>query len=57
VPNNQQTKQTKQEKKKKNKKTTVGQKLGRRGIEEAGHKRGKRSEEKGVKHHTKAREH
>jgi hypothetical protein len=34
----------------------AGQRLGRRGIEEAGHKRGKMAEEKGVKHHTKARE-
>jgi hypothetical protein len=54
VPNNQQTKQTKHEKKKK---TMAGQRLGRRRTEEAGHKRGKRVEEKGVKHRTKAREH
>jgi hypothetical protein len=45
------TNQTKQNKKKK----TAGQRLGRRGTEEAGHKRGKRAEEKGVKHRTKAR--
>jgi hypothetical protein len=35
----------------------VGQRLRRRGTEEAGHKMGKRAEEKGVKHRTKAREH
>jgi hypothetical protein len=44
---------TKQEKKK----TTSGQRLGRRGTEEARHKRGKRAEEKGVKYCTKVREH
>jgi hypothetical protein len=42
---------------KQNRKKTAGQRLGRRGTEEAGHKRGKRAEEKGVKHRTKAREH
>jgi hypothetical protein len=39
------------------KKTTARQKLRRRGTEEVGHKRGKRAEEKGVKHCAKAREH
>ena len=34
----------------------VRQRLERRGTQEAGHKKGKRAEEKGVKHHTKARE-
>jgi hypothetical protein len=43
VPNTQQTKQNKIEKKKKKKTTTTmaGQRLGRRGAKEAGHKRGK----------------
>ena len=36
---------------KKNKKTTVGQKVGRRGTEDAGHKREKRAEEKGEAPH------
>jgi hypothetical protein len=35
----------------------TGQRLGRRGTEEAGHKKGKRVKEKGVKYHTKAMEH
>jgi hypothetical protein len=39
------------------KKTTAGQRLGRRGTEEVGYKRGKRAEEKMVKHRTKARVH
>ena len=47
------TNQTKQNKKK----TTAGQRLGRRGIKEAGYKRGKMAEEKGVKHRTKAIKH
>jgi hypothetical protein len=33
------------------------QRLGRREIEEAGHKRGKKAEEKRVKHRTKAMKH
>jgi hypothetical protein len=51
MSNNQQTKQNKTRKK------MARQKLGRRGTKEAGHKRGKRTEEKEVKHRTKAREH
>jgi hypothetical protein len=59
VPNNQQTKQTKRKKKKKKKKKKerAGQRLWRRGTEEVGHKRGKKAEEKIVKHRTKVRKH
>jgi hypothetical protein len=35
----------------------VGQRLGRRGTEETGHKRRKRAKKKGVKHRTEVREH
>jgi hypothetical protein len=38
------------------KKKIVGQRLGRRGIEEVGHKRRKMVKEKGVKHRTKVKE-
>jgi hypothetical protein len=58
VPNNQQTKQTKRNKKeKKKKKKRARHRLWRRGTEEVGHKRGKKAEEKIVKHRTKVRKH
>ena len=54
-PTNQTNKTEKTKKKKK--KHPAGQRRGRRGTHEVGHKRRKRAEEKGVKHRTRVREH